>query len=199
MDKCSLEDSLIKLSDGQKVSFLEIAEQKAVAEKESELLKSVRKRLAGLHQKNGEFERAADYLGRLYKAAETAVGKEAILPDLLDSYLRWPNVQLAANLVENCLLQKDLGTNSAVIQSIENYLNAPPVGADPNVVIKALAEINIPKGRPMWQQWLKAWVERIGNSKNENKVSKNSTNWGLFCEQNGNVTTLLSRYVRTQI
>jgi len=197
MDKCSLEDSLIKLSDGQRVSFLEIAEQKAVAENESELLKSVWKRLTGLHQKNGEFERAADYLDRLYKAAETAVEKEAILPDLLGSYLRWPKVQLAAKLVENCLLQKDLGPNSAVIQSLENYLNALPAGADPNVVIKALAEINTPKSRPMWQQWLKAWVERLGNSKNENKVSKNSTNWGLFCEQNGNVTTILCRYLRT--
>jgi hypothetical protein len=161
IDRCGSEDSQIKLSDEQKTSFLEIAEQKAIAENKSEMLISVRGRLAHLHSKNGEFEQAASYLDKLYEAAQTARGKEAILPDLLDAYLRWPNVQLAVKRIENCLLEKDLDPNSAVVQSIDNYLSHPPAEADPNKVLEALTRIKTPKSRPMWQNRLKLWFKHL--------------------------------------
>jgi len=161
IDRCGSEDSQIKLSDEQKTSFLEIAEQKAIAENKSEMLISVRGRLAHLHSKNGEFEQAASYLDKLYEAAQTAREKEAILPDLLDAYLRWPNVQLAVKRIENCLLEKDLDPNSAVVQSIDNYLSHPPAEADPNKVLEALTRIKTPKSRPMWQNRLKLWFKHL--------------------------------------
>jgi HEAT repeat protein len=169
IDKCGSEDSQIKLTDEQRVSFLEIAEQKAVAENKLEMLRDVRWRLARLHSKNGEFERAASYLGKLYEVAQTIREKEAILPDLLDVYLRWPNVQLAAKLVENCLLEKDLGPDNAVVQAIDNYMNNPPAEAEPNTVLDTLTRIKTPKPRPMWQQRLNVWTNLLSKTKDANE------------------------------
>ncbi len=169
IDKCGSEDSQIKLTDEQKVSFLEIAEQKALAENKPEMIRDVRWRLGRLHSKNGEFEQAASYIGKLYEVAQTVGEKEAILPDLLDVYLRWPNVQLAAKLVENRLLENDLGPDNAVVQAIDNYMSSPPAGADPNKVLGVLTRIKTPKIRPMWQQQLKMWTNLLSQTKDANK------------------------------
>jgi HEAT repeat protein len=174
MDKCGSENDQIKLSDEQKVSFLEVAEQKATAENKPEMIRDVRWRLARLHSKKGEFERAASYLGKLYETAPNAREKETILPALLDVYLRWPNLQLAAKLVENCLLEKDLGSDNAIVQSIDNYISNPLAGADPNTVLETLAQIKTPKSRPMWRQRLEMWTNLFGKTKDVNEPEKGS-------------------------
>ncbi|MHC4791832.1 MAG: hypothetical protein ACYS8Y_10440, partial [Planctomycetota bacterium] len=155
-----------KLSDEQMISFLEIAETKAESENKPEMLKDVRKRLANLYKKSGRFRQAAEYLGRLHQAANTPEEKEAIVPDLLDAYLRWPNLDRAATLVDNCLLTKDLDPNSPVVLSIDDYFAHLPPSADANAVLMVLAKINIPetRPRPMWQRQLKRWADRFGRA-----------------------------------
>ncbi len=169
MGKCASESSPIKLSDEQRTSFLEVAEQKATAEKKTDMLREVRYRLARLHSKNGIFERAADYWRGLYETAQTAREKEAILPDLLDAYLRWPNLSLAVKIVENCLLEKDLAPDNIIVQTIEYYMSNPPAGSDPNVVWRALEQAKTSKGRPMWQQQLKMWANRLAKTEEADK------------------------------
>jgi hypothetical protein len=169
IDKCGSENSEVKLSDEQQISFLEIAEQKATAESKQEMLKDVRQKLARIHVKTGELEQAAGYLEKLYKSAQTVKEKDLILPDLVDVYLRWPNLQLATKLVENCLLEKDLGPDSLVVQSIDNYINNPPAGADPNTALNALSRIKTPRSRLLWQQRLKLWASRLGKNKEAGK------------------------------
>jgi len=161
-----------KLSDEQKLSLLEIAEGKAESENNLKMLKSVRGKLADFYRKNGKFKQAADYLGRLYETAGTAEEKDAILPVLLDAFLRWPNLERAVKLVDNCLLTRDLEPNSPIVLSINNYFTHPPVGADPNVVLGALTEINIRGARPMWQRQLKRWTDRLGRTEERNKALK---------------------------
>jgi len=163
----------IKLSDEQKIAFLEIAERKATGENKPEMLKNVRQRLADLYTAIGQFERAAGYLGLLRETAQTMQEKEAILSKLVDVYLRWSKLELAANLVENCLLEKDLDPNDVVVRSIDNYLINPPAGADPNTILKVLAETKTPQDRPKWRQQLKKWAESLGKAENEEKP-KNS-------------------------
>ena len=160
-----------KLSDEQMISLLEIAEGKAESENKLKMLKGIRKTLADLYKKSGRFEQAADYYGILYRGAETAEEKEAISANLLDVYLRWPNVERAAQLVDNCLLTKDLDPNSPVVRLIDNYFAHLPVGADPKAVLMALTKINIPEARPrpMWQQQLKRWADRLGRVEKRNK------------------------------
>ena len=174
IDKLIPQGGKSKLSDEQKIAFLEMAEGKAVGAMKPQMLKNIRKKLAELYYKIGQFERAADYLDKLHKAAETTEEKEAILPDLLDAYLRCPKVEPAAKLVQNRLLKKDLDPNDVVVSSIENYLSKPPVGADPNVVLKALTEIQTSDNRPKWLERLKLWADRLGKAKGPDKPKKGS-------------------------
>ncbi|MHC4720859.1 MAG: HEAT repeat domain-containing protein, partial [Planctomycetota bacterium] len=153
-----------KLSGEQRVSFLEIAERKAVGENKAEMLKSVRERLARLYAKSGEFEQAAEYLGMLRQVARSAEEKEAILAELLDVYLRWPNVEAASQLVNNCLLEKDLGPNNVVVLSIENYFSEPPATSDPGEILESLAQIKTSETRPMWAEQLQRWSRRVGQA-----------------------------------
>ena len=161
--KFDSQNTKAELSDEQKISFLETAERKADRENKAKMLKNVRGKLAELYKRSGRFQQAAEYLGMLVKAAQSAEEKEAILAELMDVYLRLPNVEAATQLVENCLLEKDLEPNNVVVLSINNYLSRPPVGADANAVLKALAEIKTTK--PMWQAQLRRWAELLSKPK----------------------------------
>ncbi|MFQ6034304.1 MAG: HEAT repeat domain-containing protein [Sedimentisphaerales bacterium] len=173
IDEVVSQNSQTKLSDEQKIPFLEIAQRKATGESKPEMLKNVRQKLADLYIAIGQFERAAEYLGLLRETAQTVQEKEAILSDLLVVYLRWPKVELGAKLVENCLLEKDLDPNNVIVRSIDDYLSNPSPGADPNTVLKALAETKLPQNRPKWRQQLKKWAERLSKAENGEKPRNN--------------------------
>jgi len=154
-----------KLSDEQCVSFFELAERKAVAENKAEMVRATREKLAQLYTKAGQFEQAAEYLGKLRGSAKTAEQKEAFLGQLVDVYLRWPKVEAATQLVGNCLLEKDLGNDSAVIRSIDAFWDNPSEGSDPNMVLKSLRRIKSADQRPLWHQHLARWGKRFGPAK----------------------------------
>jgi len=172
MDKFTSQNSKIKLSEEQKIAFLKKAEAKAQSENRTEMLKDVREKLAELYRRIGQFERAVEYLDRLYKAAGTPEEREAILPNLLDVYLRSSKLDLAAELVGTCLAKEDLSPEKAVLGSINNYLSKPPPGADPNAVIKALSGVKLSGARPKWQEWLKNWTDRLAKSKETEKLKE---------------------------
>ncbi len=171
MDKFTSQSSK-KLSDQQKIAFLKIAETKATGENRTNMLKSVREKLAELYKRIGQFERSVEYLDRLYKTAGTTEEREAILPNLLDAYLRGSKLELAAELVRTCLAKEDLSPENAVLGSINNYLSKPPPGADPNAVLKALSGVKVSGARPKWQEWLKNQTDRLGKGKVEEKPAE---------------------------
>jgi len=166
VNKLTLQSSKIKLSDEQKIDFLEIAEG---AKGNSKYMPEIRKKLAELYYKTGQFEKAADYLIILYEIAQTPEDKKAILPNFLDSCLRGSKPERAVEIVTNCLKEGDLDPNNVIVQTIENYFSKPPVGADLNEVLKALTAIKAPQDRPKWQQQLKIWTGRIGKAKEPDK------------------------------
>jgi len=172
MDKFTSQNSKSKLSDQQKIAFLKIAETKATGENKANMLKDVREKLAELYKRIGQFERAAEYFDRLYKAAQTDKERETIIPNLLDAYLRGSKVELAAELVGQCLVKEDLDSDNVILGSIENYLSEPPAGADPNAVLKALSGIKLPGARPKWQEWLKNWTGLLIKSKEAEKTKE---------------------------
>jgi HEAT repeat protein len=161
-----------RLSVEQNISFLEIAEAKAVRENKLQMLRNVREKLAYLYKNTGAFEQAANYLGMLQTESKIPEEREKILAALLDAYLRWPNVEAAAKIVDNCLLEKDLEPNNVIVLAIDDYFNKPPVGADPNVVLKAISEINPSGSRPKWLEQVKLWLNRFGKAKEPNKAPK---------------------------
>jgi len=165
----SSQDMKGRLSDEQMVSLLETAERKASGEKKSQMLKDVRSKLAELYIKGGKFEQAAKCLGLLREAAESPEEKKVILAQLLDVYLRWPNLEAAKGLVANRLLEGDLDPNSVIVRSIESYLTAGGGSADPNVVIRALMQVETPEVRPMWAGQVEHWSQRLGPAGEPNK------------------------------
>lgn len=167
MEKLTSSESKTALPADQKIAFLKKAEAKTAGE--AKMLETVRKKLAELYEKTGQFEREAEYLNMLYKADPTASEKEVILPKLLDAYLRGSKVELATELVIECLAKKDF--DNAVLVSIDDYLSKPS-GADPNVVIKALSGVKLPEARPNWQKWLKGWTDRLSKSEEAEKLKE---------------------------
>ncbi len=153
------------LSDSQKIAFLKIAEAKAIGEDKSEACE----KLAGLFYRTGQFEQAADYLSRLQKADQTTKEEMIILSKLLDAYLRWPNLELAADLIKNRLSEGDLDPNDVIMRSIDNYLNNPPAGTDRNPVLEVLTEIKNSSPRPKWREQIKYWTGRFGTTNEPNK------------------------------
>ncbi|MHC4654198.1 MAG: HEAT repeat domain-containing protein [Planctomycetota bacterium] len=150
-----------KLSVEQMISFLEIAEGKAVRENKLKMLKDIREKLAGLYKKTGAFEQAAEYFGILQADAKKVEERDKILAELLDAYLRWPNVEAATKLVDNCLLEKDLDPNHVIVLAIDNYIIHPPAGVDPNEALNALTKINPTSKRPKWLMQVKLWLSRL--------------------------------------
>ncbi len=162
----------VRLSVEQNISFLEIAEGKAIRENKLQMLRNIREKLAYLYKKTGAFEKAARYLGILQTETETREERDKILSELLDAYLRWPNVEAATTIVDNCLLEKDLEPNSVIVLAIDNYLSEPPAGADPNVVLKAISEINPSGKRPKWLEQVQLWLSRLGKATEPDKAQE---------------------------
>ena len=129
----------------------------------------IREKLAGLYHKTGQYEKAEGYLSILYEMAQTPEAKKAILPNLLDACLKGAKPERTAELVKSCLKEGDLDPNSIVVQSIDNYFSKPPLGADPNEVLKVLVAIKVPQGRPQWNQKLKSWTDLLGKAKEPDK------------------------------
>jgi len=166
MDKLTEQSSKIKLSDEQKIDFLEIAEN---AKGNSEYMPDIRRKLADLYYKTGRYEQAEGYFSILYEMAQTPEGKNTILPNLLDAFLKGAKPERIADLVKSCLTQGDLDPNSIVVKTIGNYFSKPPVGAVPNEVLKVLIAIKVPQGRPQWNQQLKIWADLLGKAKEPDK------------------------------
>ena len=166
VDKLTADGS--KLTSEQQIAFLKTAETSGVGEYKSE----IRKKLAELYYTTGQFESAADYFGIQYEAARTTEDRELIFPKLLDACLRGSKQDRLAELVGNYLAKSDLDLNSAIRQSINDYLSQPPVGSDPYAVLKVLEGIRIPQGRPKWHQWLSGWKTRLAKNKELDKLQQ---------------------------
>jgi HEAT repeat protein len=156
-----------KLIDEQRIAFFELAEKKASSENHPETVRDVREKLARLYMKGGQYERAAEYLGKLREAAQTPEQKEVILGQLVDVYLRWPKLDSAGRLIQNYLLEKDLGPDDVIVREIDGFLEHPPAATDVNIIIDSLQKIKSPEPRPAWQQQLSRWAAAIGATKSK--------------------------------
>ena len=166
MDKLTVQSSKIKLSDEQKIDFLEIAEN---AKGNSEYMPEIHRKLADLYYKTGQYEQAEGHFSILYKMAQTPEGKKAILPNLLDACLKGAKPERTVELVKSCLTEGDLDPNNIVVKTIDNFFGKPPVGVDPNEVLKVLIAIKVPQGRPQWNKQLKNWADLLGKAKEPDK------------------------------
>jgi len=154
-----------RLTDEQLISFLVVAERKAEAEQDAEMLESVREKLADAYIRTADYEQAAKCLGSLRQASTTTEQKRAISDKLLTVYLQWPNIARAIPLVKNTLAEYDPQPDSEFFKAIEQYLANPPAGADAAALLKQLSEIKTPQDRPNWQKHLQQWLQQYAPPK----------------------------------
>jgi len=163
-----------KLPTDQKVAFFALAEQKAQAEKNAALLREARSKLVSLHVANGGFKQAAEYLELLEKAAGDPKEQEGLLLDRLAVCLRWPNFEMAGQIIQNYLSKKDVTLDSRLAKSLDGFLKEPPAGVDPNALLEQLTNINVPQteARPVWRQFLQAWTKPVAKAQKPEEVEK---------------------------
>ena len=156
-----------RLSSEQMLLLLETAEAKVTQEKNTKILTDIQFRLSKTYSANGNFERAAKYIGNLLQSETTEAGKDARCAELLIVYLKWPNMELASQLLANKLLEKDLGEDSPLTVSIDNFLSSMPNGSDPNSVLGPLRKIQA-TDKPKWNAQLQKWSQAPKPSSTEN-------------------------------
>jgi HEAT repeat protein len=149
------------ISGDEWLFLLEMAERKAASSEKPGMLNSVREKMAVVHSNNGNFERAASYWGQVNEAISQPGAKAVVRGNLLNAYLRWPNLEQAVGLVHICLLEEDLGPDSPVVATIDAYLETPAEGADPNTLVGALEQMVVTEARPMWADQMRLWSQRL--------------------------------------
>jgi len=173
VDKLTSQSSKIKLTDEQKINFLKIAESKIANGSKQK----VRKRLATFYYQTGQFEQAAEYLRQLYESTQLTEEKDEMLPDLLIAYLSLSKDGPATELLAYYLTERDLDPNNAIISSLDRFFyNPPDEEYDLNATLEVLSTIKPPLPRPMWNQWLQEWANRLSSKETENELSAQKVN-----------------------
>jgi len=152
--------------DEQKLVLLEMAEGRAAGENDADMIKKFRTQLAQIYIRQEKFDKAADYLGMLRESAEDEEQKQAILISLVDVYLKWPRLEPAVQLINNKLLEADLGPQSDIVRVIDNYLNTARSHAQAKDLLDKLGE-NVPSDRPLWTEQLNRWRGQFESSGSE--------------------------------
>jgi tetratricopeptide (TPR) repeat protein len=156
-----------KLSLDQRISYFLLVEQRAQNESRVDLLAEARKQLAQLYTASGNFKQAADYLKLMEETAGNRQEKERVLSDRLSVCLRWPNLDMAGEIVDGYLSASDLTDDNPIARSIDEYLKEPPAGADPNALIEKLIRIKVkdPDARPGWRGLVQRWGKPVARAR----------------------------------
>ncbi len=158
------------IADEQMLGFLKLASDKAGKGKLADMSRNVKKQIADVYIKRGNYQEAAKHLGELQEMMKSSQEKEKLVAELLDVYLKWPNVKSAKQLIEKHLLESDLGKGSVVVKLLDEYFARPVEGTDPAAVYNALNSINIEQKRPQWQNMMNKWGAKF--AKAETKQAK---------------------------
>ena len=147
-----------ELASNKAAAMLELAEKKAMAEKNQQLLKAVRETMARQYKEDNNYDLAAKYLGILLQGASDPNQRDQITKNLLEVNLASGKIEPAKQLIANTLLQRDLSTDEPITKSLNIYLTRPN---DPNSekIFKAIESIEISEDlpRPLWQGQLELW------------------------------------------
>lgn len=158
-----------KLSLEQRISYFVLVEQRAQSESKIDLLAEARRHLAQLYTAGANFKLAADYLRLMEEAARDRREKDGILSDRLGVCLRWPNLEMAGEILNAYLSASDVTDDCPIARSIDGYLKEPPAGADPNALLETLSRIKIkdPDARPGWRGLLQRWSKPVARARRD--------------------------------
>ncbi len=160
-----------KITNGQMISFLEIAERKAESENKTDILLTVRRELATLYARENNYERAATCLAYLLENAKPDE-KNTIRAELLEVYLDSRNMKSAAKVIENCMLAGQLADENKVASAVDEFLEEPPDSTALQNLLKELSQIKAPQDRPAWAKKLAEWMQNKRETTKQNGDEK---------------------------
>lgn len=163
VDKLCVAEGL-NLSREQKLSYLDIVEAKAIAEKKADVLAKIRPLLAETYEKSGNFERAADYVKIMYETAPESQ-KQALNERMVGLYLKVSNVKAVRDIIAEMLAKRDLPPEDNTIHILDaSFKDASYVDVN-KALLAALKRIEIHQEelRPLWKQQLEKWSKTQGN------------------------------------
>lgn len=140
-------------------TLFEAAEKKAEAEKNAELLISIRRSMARHYSESGLYGQAAKYYGLLLQSNIDPNEVPAITAKLLDVHLRSGQTESAKQIITNMLLSSDIPSNAAVAKIIDSYFTSNRSSETAKQILQSLALIQMPAGieRPAWNQQIEKW------------------------------------------
>jgi tetratricopeptide (TPR) repeat protein len=157
-----------KITPEQQIAFLAVAERRAQAESQADLLREIQGSLADLYIAVGNLKQASEYLRGLIAGGATGPELARLQGQLLTVYLGLGNIEEACGLLGNYLSAKDLDLSpeGAVARCVETYLSNPNT-ANPAGVLQSLAQIPVsdPRALQAWQTLLGRWTERYAKAK----------------------------------
>lgn len=140
----------------------ELAEQKAMGEKNERLLTDVRVQLAEWFVLQQMPEQLAAYLERLKAAGNSLVFPDATGARLLEVLVNGGYYALAAEIVKVRLERESLLTDSAVLAKLDEFFKYEQINAEAKVgLLKKLAALKVSPANPLWSSRIKVWKDQF--------------------------------------
>lgn len=142
---------------------LELAEQKALAQKEGALLSNLQVRLLKWHLNKGSYEHVAAYREKLElnEGVSADIKKQAISQTntySVEAYLQLRQFSKAAGVVGNMLRDNMLSENSEILDMINTFfVSEKIVLEDKTGLLNTLSELSITNEQRWWQDKLEQW------------------------------------------
>jgi len=141
--------------------LLEMAEKKAEAAQDADLLRGVRTDLCDWYGQRGDYAKVIAYADHLLRAASGAE-KENLQLRLLEAYLQTADAAKAAVLMGERLAIKDTAADDAFAARIGTFLGLRDINpGTKTAVVEALGGIKAPAARSRWTAQLTTWRNMV--------------------------------------
>jgi HEAT repeat protein len=142
------------------IAFLEIVERKAQAENNTDLLNTVRQKLAALYAQTQQRDKAKQYYGDLIKSDNQSVFQaDQMRAELLRLYLDDGQIKLAASLITNRLLEDDVDDASPIGQVLISFVQTSPQQAPQLLDVLQNLRLDGAGPKPLWKKLLQRLKE----------------------------------------
>jgi hypothetical protein len=154
---------------GQLLDLLELAEQKAAAQKDELLVCQLQVRILKLYWGKGQYDQIIVYRDKLMqKNVEKEYVQDALRQTdnhAIEAYLQLRQFDKAAETIADLLKRNITGPNSEIIEMVSAYFVSEKIVLDDKKsLLNALAEIPISLEQNWWQERLEQWRGSMGAS-----------------------------------
>lgn len=142
--------------------ILELAEQKAIAEKANKSLISAREKIIAWYTTRKAWEPAYQYLDKInYSIAESPFNDD-VNADILEIYLFFGDFEKMSHMVQYELTQKDFSESSPVYRQLSAYFDDQSIPEEvKRAIFGKLSSIKV-DNRPQWGACIAGWAPLYG-------------------------------------